>query len=232
MSGSIVSAELRVRVRALAEPIALRFGRLGLTPNHLTFIGFGIAVLAAVTAAQQAWLLAGGLVLFGALFDLFDGALARSTGKVSKLGAFYDSVFDRWGEGVVYVGIAWGAAEAGFGEGAVLATAALASAVMVSYARAKSESLGFTQGTGMANVGMAAREVRIAILTIGLLVVGVVGPVGPTSWNCPTEWDCVPPDFFVAGNIVMAITLGLIAILATVTTIQRILHVRAQAREG
>lgn len=234
MSSSIVSTDLRTRVRALAEPIAIGLGHLGLTPNHLTFIGFGVAIIAAVAATQGAWLAAGVLVLFGAVFDLFDGALARATGRVSKLGAFYDSVFDRWGEGVVYVGIAWGCADAGFGEGAVFATAALASAVMVSYTRAKSEGLGFTQGTGMAKVGLAPREVRLAILTAGLVIVGVWGHVGPTHGSCPTDllMDCVPADFFVAGDIMLAGTLGLIAILATITTIQRILHVRAQAREG
>ncbi len=235
MTGSLVTPELRARVRGLAVPVARGFGRLGLTPNHLTLIGFGIAILAAITAAWQAWLAAGLLVVFGGVFDLFDGALARATGRVSRLGAFFDSVFDRWGEGVVYVGIAWGCVEAGFGIGAVLATAALASAVMVSYARAKSESLGFTAGTGMANVGLAPREVRLAILTLGLLAVGLVGPVGPWSFACPSDRflvDCVPPDWYRAGDIVLSIALGLIAVLATITTIQRILHVRAQAREG
>ena len=51
--------------------------------------------------------------MFGGVFDLFDGALARATDKVSKLGAFMDSTFDRWGEGVVYLGILWGALELG-----------------------------------------------------------------------------------------------------------------------
>lgn len=234
MSGSLVSADLRARVRGLAEPVARGFGRLGLTPNHLTFIGFGIAIIAAAAAAQREWLAAGLLVIFGGVFDLFDGALARAASKVSKLGAFYDSVFDRWGEGVVYVGIAWGCVQAGFGEGAVITAAALASAVMVSYTRAKSESLGFAPGTRMANIGLAPREVRIVILTLGLLVVGFVGPVGPIQVVCPDGLliDCVPPDTFVAADWVLGISLGLIAILATITTIQRILHVRAQAREG
>jgi len=229
----MVSAGMRARVRGLAEPVARGLGRLGLTPNNLTFIGFGIAVIAAVAAAQQAWLLAGLLVLFGGVFDLFDGALARATNKVSKLGAFYDSVFDRWGEGVVYVGIAAGSAAAGFREGPVLAAAALASAVMVSYARAKSESLGFTPGTRMANIGLAPREVRLAILTIGLLLTGFGGGlVTPAVFVCPASVGGCPdigPHF---GGTVMIATLGLIAILATITTIQRILHVRAQAREG
>lgn len=229
----MVSNNLRTRVRGLAEPVARGFGHLGLTPNHLTLIGFGLAVIAALAAAQQAWLAAGVLVLVGGTFDLFDGALARATNKVSKLGAFYDSVFDRWGEGFVYVGIAWGSATAGFLEGAVLATAALASAVMVSYTRAKSESLGFTPGTGMANVGLAPREVRIAILTVGLLVTAAGGGVVPyVPPVCAADVGGCPDLGSQYGAVALTITLGLIAIFGTITTIQRILHVRAQAREG
>lgn len=228
-----MSAGLRARVRGLAEPVARGFGRLGLTPNHLTFIGFGIAVIAAVAAAQQAWLAAGALVLFGAVFDLFDGALARSTGRVTRLGAFYDSVFDRWGEGVVYIGIAIGSVQAGFGEGAILATAALASAVMVSYTRAKSEGLGFTAGTGMASVGLAPREVRIVLITIGLILAGLGGGVAPFApFVCPANVGGCPDIGPHYGGTALGITLALITVLATITTIQRILHVRAQAREG
>ena len=195
MIGSIVSPELRQRVRGLATPIAVGFGRLGLSPNHLTLIGFGIAILAAIAAGVQAWLAAGLLLIVGGVFDLFDGALARATGKASKLGAFMDSVFDRAGEGVVYVGIVAGC----------LAAAAMASAFMVSYARAKSESLGFTPGSGMAAVGLAPREVRIIILTLGLVLGGAAGG----SW--------------------LAAALALITLLATITTIQRIVHVVRQS---
>jgi CDP-diacylglycerol--glycerol-3-phosphate 3-phosphatidyltransferase len=119
-----------------------------------------------------------------------------------------DSTFDRWGEGIVYVGIAWGAVAASWPEGSVLAGAAMASAFMVSYTRAKAESLGFTPGTGMANVGLAPREIRIAILTVGLLLTGLAASTTPT-----------------------AIALGLIAVLATITTIQRIVVTINQARQ-
>jgi CDP-diacylglycerol--glycerol-3-phosphate 3-phosphatidyltransferase len=227
-SPSLVSPELRARVRGLAEPVAAVFGRLGLTPNHLTLIGFGIAIVAAAVAASGAWLAAGLLVLFGAVFDLFDGALARATGTASRFGAFLDSTFDRWGEGVVYVGIAWGAANAGFGEGAILAAAAMTSAFMVSYARAKGESLGFPSGGGLANVGLAPREVRIVIVTLGLVGAGIAGTAIDTS-SCPT---CAGGAAYPPGVLVLEAALGLIAILATITTIQRILHVRAQAKEG
>ena len=114
MSGSLVSPETRARVRGLMTPIAVGLGRLGLSPNALTVIGFLIACVAAIAAGVQSWIVAGLLVVFGGVFDLFDGALARATDKVSKLGAFMDSTFDRWGEGVVYLGILWGALELGY----------------------------------------------------------------------------------------------------------------------
>ena len=58
MSGSVITPEVRARVRNIAIPIALALGRLGLTPNALTVMGFGIAIVAGVAASQQAWLLA------------------------------------------------------------------------------------------------------------------------------------------------------------------------------
>jgi phosphatidylglycerophosphate synthase len=206
--GSVVSPELRARVRGAAIPVALAFGRMGLTPNALTVIGFGIAVVAAFAASQQAWIAAGLLVVFGGVFDLFDGALARATNKVSRLGAFLDSVFDRAGEAVLYIGIAIGTLIAGHERGAVLAATAMSASFMVSYARAKSESLGFTPGTGMANVGVAPREVRLVLLTLGLLASGVFG--------------------VSSSNQILDVTLALITILATITTIQRIVHVTRQ----
>jgi phosphatidylglycerophosphate synthase len=220
--GSVVSPELRARVRGLALPVALAFGRLGLTPNALTVLGFGISVGAAFAASQQAWVVAGLLVIFGGVFDLFDGALARATNKVSRLGAFLDSVFDRAGEAVLYLGIAIGSVDASFELGAILAAAAMGASFMVSYTRAKSESLGFTPGTGMANVGVAPREVRLVLLTVGLFLTGALGGV-----------RVAPSDFFPptlsAGQPMLAATLALIAILATITTIQRIVHVTRQA---
>lgn len=204
MTGSLVSPGTRERIRDLARPVALGLGRLGLTPNALTLIGFAIAVVAAIAAAAGAWLVTGLLVVFGGAFDLFDGALARATGRVSRLGAFMDSVFDRAGEAAVYVGIAAGMAAAGDPGGAVITAAALAASQMVPYTRAKSEGLGFTTGTGMAAVGLAPREVRIVILAIGLVI-------------APT-----------AGLTALRVALGAIAILSTITTIQRIVHVIRQ----
>jgi CDP-diacylglycerol---glycerol-3-phosphate 3-phosphatidyltransferase len=212
--GSLVSPETRTRVKKLGEPIALFFGRLGLTPNGLTLIGFGITVLGAILVGFQAWLVGGIVVLLGGVFDMFDGTLARATGKVSSVGAFMDSVFDRWGEGITYVGIVVGCVNAGFGLGAGLAAFAMASAFLVSYTRAKSEGLGFSTGGGMAEVGLAPREIRLVILSAGLVLAGLTGGVGPS---------------LTGGSLAVALALGAIGILATITIIQRIIHVRQQA---
>jgi len=221
VSGSLVSPETRAKVRGLMTPIAVGFGKLGLSPNALTVIGFLIACVAAVAAGVQAWIGAGILVVFGGVFDLFDGALARATNQVSKLGAFMDSTFDRWGEGVVYVGILWGALQLGYQLPVLLTGAAMVAAFMVSYTRAKSESLGFVPGTGMANVGLAPREIRIVILTLGLIGAGIAG---------------TPPASTAAGLIdsplgvlILDAALGLIAVLATITVIQRIVATINQA---
>jgi CDP-diacylglycerol--glycerol-3-phosphate 3-phosphatidyltransferase len=213
LNGSLVSPATRQRVRDVATPIARGLGRLGLTPNALTLIGFLGTCIAGYAAANQAWVAAGILVLVFGIFDLFDGALARATGRATKLGAFLDSTFDRAGEAVVYVGIAAGSIAGAYPQDALFAASALGASFLVSYTRAKSESLGFTAGTGMAAIGLAPREVRIVILAIGLILApqvigGMHGPAG------------------------MSGALGLITILATITTIQRILHVRAQSREG
>jgi CDP-diacylglycerol--glycerol-3-phosphate 3-phosphatidyltransferase len=225
VNGSIVSPELRARVRGVATPIAVGFGRLGLTPNHLTLIGFGIAIVAAAAAWGEAWLAAGVLVLVGGVFDLFDGALARATGRTSRLGAFMDSVADRAGEGVVYIGIIAGCLWSGLREGVVLGAAAMAAAFLVSYVRAKSESLGFTSGTGMAAVGVAPREMRIVILALGLVLAGIGGGAG----RYPVPAGQVRIDEpFLGGTMPLLAALGLIAVLATVTTIQRIAHVIRQ----
>jgi phosphatidylglycerophosphate synthase len=227
---SIVSPEFRARVRGVAVPIALALGRLGFTPNALTVVGFGISVIAAIAAAQQAWIAAGLLVIFGGVFDLFDGALARATNTVSRLGAFLDSVFDRAGEAVLYLGIAIGCLAANFDIGAILAAAAMATSFMVSYTRAKSESLGFTPGTGMANIGVAPREVRLVILTIGLLIVGATGGIVDFAAACALKGDGCDLDdgSALTNNFVLVGTLALVTVLATITTIQRIVHVTRQ----
>jgi CDP-diacylglycerol--glycerol-3-phosphate 3-phosphatidyltransferase len=213
-----ISNETRGRVKRIGEPIALFFGRLGLTPDGLTLIGFGITTVGAALLGLQLWV-AGGIVVFaGGVFDMFDGTLARATGRVTRLGAFMDSVFDRWGEALVYVGLVAGLAAAGWEHGPLLAAAAMAGAFLVSYARAKSEGLGFSAGTGMAAVGVMPREIRLVILCAGLVLGGLLGTAVVAGGGTPT------------GGLVIEGALAIIALGATITVIQRVLHTRGQAR--
>lgn len=219
-----LSNERRTRVKGLFEPLALAMGRAGLTPDALTLIGFGITVGSAALLANQLWL-AGGLVMFlGGVFDMFDGTLARATGRVSPLGAFMDSVFDRWGEALVYLGLTAGLIASGWADAPLYAVAALVGAFMVSYVRSKAEGLGFSAGTGMAAVGVMPREVRLIVLTMGLVLGGLAGTAG------------FVPDGSGAGGagrpfgiVIIQIALAIIALGALVTVIQRIIHVRRQA---
>jgi CDP-diacylglycerol--glycerol-3-phosphate 3-phosphatidyltransferase len=216
---SLVSPGLRRVVRGLAEPVARAFGRLGLSPNHLTLIGFAISAGGGLAAATEAWLVAGILVIGGGVFDLFDGALARATGRTSPFGALMDSSFDRWGEAIVYGGIATGLASAGIVAGTALASLAAGSSFLVSYVRARAEGLGFSPGSGMAAVGLAPREVRLVIVTLGLLAaqpLGGVGLAGDGRWS--------------NGAIALGIMLGALTLLTSLTVLQRIVHVRRQAR--
>jgi len=201
-----ISNESRGRIKKVFEPIALAMGRAGLTPNGLTLIGFGISIVGAALLVAQLWVIGGIVVFIGGAFDMFDGTLARATGKVSPFGAFMDSVFDRWGEAIVYLGIAWGGVLAGEDTVAILATAALGAAFMVSYTRAKSEGLGFSPGIGMAAIGVMPREIRLIVLSLGLIVAGAT-----------------------ANLTILSAALAIIAVGAVITVIQRILQTRSQA---
>ncbi len=205
--GSVVSVATRDRWRARVEPFARGFGRLGLTPNALTVLGFGISGVAAITAGLQWWIAAGVISMGGAAFDMFDGALARATGTASVFGAFLDSTLDRWGEAVVYIGIVAGGFAAGDSLTVILAALAMSAAFMVSYARAKAESLGFK-----GEVGIAPRPERIVILGVGLILAGITRGPANGPW--------------------LQIALAAIAALSSITVVQRILHVRAQASQS
>ena len=129
---------------------------------------------------------------------------------MTRFGAFLDSTLDRWGEGLVYIGIVAGASAAGFVAGAVLAAAAAVSSFQVSYTRAKAESLGLH-----GEVGIAPRAERLVLLTIGLVAAGLDGGVAAG----------------VRGQLWLALALGALFVTASITAVQRTWHVRRQIRK-
>ena len=92
--------------RYVAHPIARVFIALRISADLLTLAGFGVAVAAAWLLADGRLLLGGVVMLGGAVLDMFDGAVARLSGKASTFGAFFDSVMDRLAEAAVLFGLA------------------------------------------------------------------------------------------------------------------------------
>jgi CDP-diacylglycerol--glycerol-3-phosphate 3-phosphatidyltransferase len=159
-------------VRRRAEALIAAIGRVPLTPNQVTVVGLVLTFVAAGLAAfgQLRW--AGVVLVFAGTCDILDGAIARSTKASYSYGAFLDSTLDRYSEGAIYIGLA--AYFVGMGGALqrwlVLATlAALAGSMLVSYVRARAQSLGF-----VCDSGLFARPERVVVTVIGLIFGGVV----------------------------------------------------------
>ena len=156
----------REPVRSWIDPIGLALYRhLHLRPNHLTMIGLGVSLLA-TAAFIGARIRAGGvLLILAGLCDFFDGSLARASGQVSTFGAFLDSVIDRYSDLVVLLGIVVLYAHMSQMRGAIVAMAGLIGSMMVSYTKARAESIGVR-----CTVGMMERPERMICLIAGALL--------------------------------------------------------------
>jgi soluble lytic murein transglycosylase len=155
----------RETVRLWSDPVGRALFRLRLRPNHLTVIGLVVSFFAAAAfiAGRARW--AGGLLLLAGLCDLLDGALARVSGQVTAFGAFLDSVIDRYSDLIVLLGIVVFFARTPHGRGALVAMAGLVGSVMVSYTKARAESIGVE-----CNVGFMERPERMICLVAGALL--------------------------------------------------------------
>jgi CDP-diacylglycerol---glycerol-3-phosphate 3-phosphatidyltransferase len=163
-------------VRRWAERFLSVFRESPITPNMLTLFGLLITAVGALLVATSQ-LLPGGLVLMVAgFFDIFDGALARASGKVYRYGAFLDSTVDRYSEGVVYLGILIYFLRHHDGLQPVIVLIALGGSFLVSYVRARAQSLGFT-----CDAGILARPERVVIIVTGLLLESIGLRFGPWS---------------------------------------------------
>ncbi|HUE69229.1 MAG TPA: CDP-alcohol phosphatidyltransferase family protein [Candidatus Acidoferrum sp.] len=159
-------------VRRHAEALIAALGRTPLTPNQVTVVGLALTFFASGLAAfgQLRW--AGIVLIFAGTCDILDGALARMTRASYPYGAFLDSTLDRYSEGAVYLGLAAYFVTVGgpLQRWLVLATmAALAGSFLVSYVRARAQSLGFT-----CKSGLFQRPERVVVTVIGLIIGGPV----------------------------------------------------------
>ena len=160
----------KARFDGLSDPVAGALLRAHVRPNQLTVLGLGVSCVAAGAFSQE-WLRAGALLLAVAgLFDFFDGALARLSGQESCFGAFLDSVVDRYSDVIVLLGITLLYHQTGDRLGGAATLVTLLGTVMVSYTKARAQSIGVA-----CEIGLMERPERI----IGLIVGGVFQVLGP-----------------------------------------------------
>jgi len=163
----------RETIRQWSDPVGRALFRLHLRPNHLTVIGLVVSFFAAAgfIAGHVRW--AGCLLLLAGLCDLLDGALARVSGQVTAFGAFLDSVIDRYSDLIVLLGIVVLFARTPNVRGGLVAMAGLVGSVMVSYTKARAESIGVA-----CNVGLMERPERMICLVAG----AILGLLEPALW--------------------------------------------------
>ena len=149
----------------LLDPLVRALAKRKIHPNSLTLAGFVITCMAAVALSKGSLRTGGLLILLGGLCDGIDGNLARSTGKTTRFGALLDSVMDRYSEFVMFLGIAAYFIILKNDFILVVTFMALCGSIMVSYTRARAESLGFES-----KAGMTQRAERIVFLGFGALI--------------------------------------------------------------
>jgi CDP-diacylglycerol--glycerol-3-phosphate 3-phosphatidyltransferase len=154
------------------QPVGSDLSRTGITADHLTLLGAIMAVAAALAIANGALRLGVLLLAATALPDALDGAVAKATGTSSPRGAFLDSVADRFTDSVLLGGVAWYLSSTDGERMVLLPFALLAASTLVSYQRARAESLGFD-----ARGGLMERAERIMALGVGLLFDWALVPV-------------------------------------------------------
>jgi len=162
----VISERIGKWVRGYMLHVGAWFARVGITPNMATVIGLLLNCVVATIIALGHPVWGGVLLLVASAFDMVDGAIARSTGKVSKFGGFLDSTLDRYSEIVVYIGLLiWMNTTANDHLASLLIVIASSGALMISYARARAEAIGYS-----ASVGLVARPERVVLLAICLII--------------------------------------------------------------
>ena len=154
------------------SPLSPLARRIPLSPNTLSITGFFITVLAAIIIPFNLRL-GGIIILFGGIFDMLDGLVARTSDKATEFGAFLDSVLDRYSDAFLFLAVAGYFAEKNNYAGAYISLGTLIGAFLISYARARAEGL-----SRSCHAGIMERPERIILLAFAAI----------TGWIMPVLW--------------------------------------------
>lgn len=168
----MISEAIGAGGKRVIDAIVRGLARSRINPNALTFTGLLINIGCGVLYGYGRFFTAGFLMILANVFDMLDGQVARSRGRVTRFGAFFDSVIDRYSDVIVYVGIMVFYARNTAAHSTLLVALtglALVGSVMISYSRARAESLDIA-----CKVGFLERPERVVLLIIGSLT--EIGP--------------------------------------------------------
>jgi phosphatidylglycerophosphate synthase len=191
----------RYAYRPLSRPLAATLARTFVTPVQLTWVGAVLTAGGGVAFGFGAYILGVSLALVGQIADCADGDLARLTGRSSRSGAFLDSVLDRWTDAALIVGLGFSDPDR-YGTAAALA---LVGSFLVSYTRARAQSLGAD-----CSEGIATRDVRMLIVMVcalfDFILVGLwmIAALGLVTSIQRMVWAMRALDKFDAGDRVRA----------------------------
>ena len=158
---------LRAKYEKTMVPVGKVLAGTGLSPNTMTIASLFVAIASAYFYAIDMAPWGALLIVATGVFDMFDGAIARATGKTSRFGATLDHVTDRYAEYFILVGMIYGGYTPWY-----WGLFTLFGMLMASFTRAKAESVG---GLERCTVGIAERQEKLIILIGGSLIQGYVG---------------------------------------------------------
>lgn len=207
------------------NPIINLLVKTGITPNGITIVGFIITIISSTILIAGAEMrdkdnhqyitLFGIILLLAGVFDMLDGQLARQTNKITKFGALFDSVIDRYSEMIMFFGIAYYLVSYHYFLSGVFSFIAMIGSIMVSYVRARAEGLGVE-----CSIGIMQRPERV--LTIGISAI-LYGVISHFTGNFKIEVDWLP--FPLIENIsIFTIPIFILAVLTNFTAFQRLNH--------
>lgn len=172
---------LRDRLQPVMDGTGRIFARTGLSPNFWSGTGLAVAFGAAVaygSVTEYAHILGGLLLLASGFFDIIDGQVARITGRTSRRGSFLDSMFDKIAEVAVFAGLGSGGLVP-----AELALLGIGLSLLVSYARAKAESL----NVAIRGIGIGERAERLLIIAL----LGMIPTMMPLAVTVVIVLSCI-----------------------------------------
>ncbi|MFC1957382.1 CDP-alcohol phosphatidyltransferase family protein [Chloroflexota bacterium] len=151
------------------RPVVRLLAKTPIAPNAISWTGFLVTIGAAALIVTEQLFAAGLVILIAGFFDILDGALARSTNRVTQFGAVLDATLDRLSEAVLLLGILVLYAREPSVVGILVVGLALIGSLMVSYIRAKAEAMGL-----QCQVGLFTRAERVVVLALGFLLNQVI----------------------------------------------------------